>query len=72
MAIPGSQNSLGAGRCLTGKPLIWGTAARHLAGRAAAISVIPTKNDIIIILLAKLKDDVMPDTLDESLSEEII
>jgi len=44
---------------------------RHLAGRAA-IYVTPTVNDIIMILLAKLKDDVMPDTLDKSLLEEII
>jgi len=65
------QNSPGARIFLTGRPYIRGEVERHLAG-AATRSITPTKDDIIIFLRAKLKEDTMPDAMDESLSEEIM
>jgi len=66
------QNSPGARIFLTGRPHIRGEVERHLAGRVASRSITPTKDDIIIFLRAKLKEDTMPDAMDESLSEEIM
>ena len=66
------QNSPGARIFLTGRPHIRDEVERHLAGRAATRSITPAKDDIIIFLRAKLKEDTMPDAMDESLSEEII
>ena len=66
------QNSPGVGIFLTGRPHIRGEVDRHFSGRAATRSITPTKDDIIIFLRAKLKEDTMPDAMDESLSEEII
>ena len=45
---------------------------RHLAGRVAAVSISPTKDDIIKFLRAKLKEDIAPDAMDKSLEEDII
>ena len=66
------QKSQGARIFLTGRPHIRGEVDRHLAGRAATRSITPTKGDIIIFLRAKLKEDTMPEAMDESLEEEII
>ena len=66
------QNSPGARIFLTGRPHILGEVERHLAGRAATRSITPTNDDIIIFLRAKLKEDTIPDAMDESLSEEIM
>ena len=44
----------------------------NLAERAATRTIIPTKDDIIIFLRAKLVEDTMSDAMDESLEEEII
>ena len=66
------QKSPGARIFLTGRPHIRGEVERHLAGRAATRSITPTKDDIIIFLRAKLREDTMPDAMDESLSEEIM
>ena len=57
---------------LTGRPHIRGEIDKHLAGRAATRPIAPTKDDIIIFLQAKLKEDTIPDAMDESLEEEII
>ena len=57
---------------LTGGPDIRGEVDRHLAGRAVTRSITPTNSDITIFLRAKLKEDTMPDAMDESLEEEII
>ena len=57
---------------LTGRPDIRSEVDRHLAERAVTRSITPTNNDIIIFLRAKLKEDTMPDAMDESLEEEII
>ena len=45
---------------------------KHLAGRVAAVSIVPTKDDIIQFLRAKLKADATPDAMDSSLEEDII
>jgi len=66
------QKSPGAQIFLTGRPHIRGEVEKHLGGRVAARSITPTKGDIIIFLQAKLKEDTMPDAMDENLEEEII
>jgi len=44
----------------------------HLAGRVVAISITPSKDDIVRFLRAKLKEDPTPDAMDHSLEEDII
>ena len=66
------QKSPGARVFLTGRPHVGGEVERHLAGRAATRSITPTKGDIVIFLRAKLREDTMPDAMDESLEQEII
>ena len=66
------QKSQGARIFLTGRPHIRGEVDKHLAGRAATRSITPTKGDIIIFLRAKLKEDTMPEAMDEGLEDEII
>jgi len=57
---------------LTGRPHTQGDVERYLAGRAATRSIAPATNDITIFLREKLKEDTIPDAMDESLEEEII
>lgn len=57
---------------LTGRPHIWADVEKHLAGRAAAKSITPTKDDIVIFIRAKLKEDTMPDVMNKSLEDGII
>ena len=66
------QKSHGARLFLTGRPHIRGEVDKHLAGSAWTRSITPTKNDITTFLREKLKEDTMPDAMDESLQEEII
>jgi len=66
------QKSPGARIFLTGRPHIQGEVNKHLPGRATTRSIIPTRNDIIIFLRAKLRGDTMPDAMDEGLEEEIV
>ena len=66
------QNSPTARILLTGRPHIRGEIDKHLPGRAATIAIIPSKDDIIIFLRAKLTEDTIPDAMDENLEEEII
>ena len=66
------QKSRGARIFLTGRPHIRGEVDKHLAGRAATRSITPTKDDIIIFLRAKLKEDTMPEAMDKGLEEEIM
>jgi len=66
------QKSPGARIFLTGRPHIGGEVERHLAGRVATRSITPTKGDIVIFLRAKLREDTVPDAMDESLEQEII
>ena len=66
------QKSPGARIFMTGRPHIRGEVEKHLAGSVATRSLTPTKNDIITFLRAKLREDTIPDAMDESLEEEII
>ena len=66
------QKSPGARIFLTGRPHIRAEVDKHLSGRVATRSITPTKNDIVIFLREKLKEDTMPDAMDKSLEEEII
>ena len=45
---------------------------KHLAGRVVAVSIVPTKDDIVRFLRAKLREDTTPDAMDDSLEEDII
>jgi len=66
------QESPGARLFMTGRQHILGEVEKHLGGRVATRSITATKNDIITFLRAKLKEDTIPDAMDESLEEEII
>ena len=66
------QKSPGARIFLTGRSYIQSEVGKHLAGRAATRSITPAKDDIIILLRVKLKEDTMPDAMDKSLEEEIL
>jgi len=57
---------------MTGRPHILGEVEKHLGGITATSSITPTKNDIAIFLRAKLKEDTIPDAMNESLEQEII
>ena len=45
---------------------------KHLARKVVAVSITPTKDDIIRFLRAKLREDTTPDAMDNSLEEDII
>ena len=66
------QKATGTRLFLTGRPHIRDEVERHLGGRAVTRSITPTKYDIITFLRAKLREDTMPDAMDENLEEEII
>ena len=57
---------------LAGRLHIQDEVEKHLAGRVAAVSVTPTKDDIIQFLRARLGEDTIPDAMDKSLKEDII
>jgi len=57
---------------LAGRLHIRDEVEKHLAGRAVAVSVTPTKDDIIQFLRARLGEDTIPDAMDKSLEEDII
>jgi len=62
----------GARLFLTGRQHIEGEVEKHLAGRAVTRSITPTNDDIVIFLRAKLKEDTIPEAMDESLEGEIM
>jgi len=66
------QKSPGVRLFMTGRQHIMDEVEKHLGGRVATCSITPTKNDIITFLRTKLKEDTIPDAMDESLEEEII
>ena len=66
------QKSPGARLFMTGRQHIAGEVEKHLGGRVATVSITPTENDITTLLRAKLKEDTIPDAMDESLEEEIV
>ena len=45
---------------------------KHLAGGLVALSIAPTKDDIIRFLKAKLQEDTTPEAMDKGLEEDII
>jgi len=57
---------------LAGRLHVWDEVEKHLAGGAVALSIAPTKDDIIRFLKAKLKEDTTPEAMDKSLEEDII
>ena len=57
---------------LTGRPHIRDEVGEHLAGRAVAVSITPTEDDIIRFLRAKLREDTRLDAMDASLEKDII
>ena len=66
------QKSPGARIFLTGRQHIRAEVEKHLAGRAATRSITPTKDDTVAFIRAKLKEDPIPDAMDQSLEEEVI
>ena len=66
------KKSPGARIFLTGRQHIRGEVEKHLAVRAAIRPITPTKDDIVVFIRAKLKEDTIPDAMNESLEEEII
>ena len=66
------RGSPGTRLFMTGRQHILGEVEKHLGGRAATLCITPTKDDIIAFLRAKLKEDTVPDAMDENLEEEII
>ena len=57
---------------LAGRLQIRDEVEKHLAGRVVAVSIVPTKDDIVRFLREKLKKDATPDAMDKSLEAEII
>ena len=66
------QNSPGARIFLTGRPDLRNAVDNYLDGRAAAGSITPTKNGIVIFPRAKPNGDTIPDAIYKSLEEDII
>ena len=66
------RNSPGARIFMTGRPHILGEVEKNLRGRIETRSITPTKHDIVTFLRAKLREDTMPDAMNESLEQEII
>ena len=66
------HKSLSTGIFLAGRLHVRDQVEEHLAGKVAAVSVTPTKGDIIRFLRAKLREDTVPDAMDNSLEEDII
>ena len=57
---------------LAGRLQIRDEVEKHLSGRVVAVSIIPTRDDIVRFLRAKLKNDATPDAMDKSLEADII
>jgi len=67
----GLQMSPGIRIFLAGRAHVRDEVEKHLAGSAVAVSITPTKSDIIRFPRAKLKEDITSDAMDKGL-EEII
>ena len=57
---------------LAGRLHIRDEVEKHLSRRVVAVSVTPTKDDIIQFLRARLGEDTIPDAMDKTLEEDII
>ena len=57
---------------VTGRPYILADVEKALAGQVICVSIVPNKGDIIEYLRARLSEDDIPDSMDESLEAEIL
>ena len=57
---------------ITGRPHIRAEIDKRLAGRAASVSLGPSKGDIVEYLRVRLDEDITPDAMEESLEAEIL
>ena len=57
---------------LAGRLQIRDEVEKHLSGRVVTVSIIPTKDDMVRFLRAKLKKDARLDAIDKSLEADII
>jgi len=57
---------------LAGRLHVQDEVENHLGGKVAAVSITPTRRDIIRFLRAKLSEDTRPDAMNERLEEDII
>ena len=57
---------------LAGRLQIRDEVEKHLAGRVVTVCIIPTKDDMVRFLRAKLKKDATPDAMDKSFEADII
>ena len=57
---------------LAGRLQIRDEVEKYLTGRVVTVSIIPTKDDMIRFLRAKLEKDATPDAMDKSLEADII
>jgi len=57
---------------ITGRPHIRAEIEKRLAGRAANVSLGPSKDDIAEYLRVRLDEDITPDAMEESLEAEIL
>jgi len=64
--------SSGARILVTGRPHVRADIEGHHAGRVTCVSVGPARDDIIIFLRVRLREDETPDAMDEGLEAEIL
>ena len=66
------ERSPGTRIFVTGRPHVRVEMEKRLPGRITSVSICPTKGDIIEYLRFRLREDDMPDAMDESLEAEIL
>jgi len=66
------QKSPGIRIFMTGRPHIQAEIGRRLSGRVANIAITPRKGDIIEYLQTRLKEDMNPDAMDNTLEADIL
>jgi len=66
------RKSPGGGIFLAGRLHVRDEVEKHFCGRVVAVSITPTKGDIIQFLRAKLREDTAPDAMDKSLKGDIL
>ena len=66
------EKSPGSRIFVTGRPHIRSEIETRLAGRVTAVSVGPTRDDIVRFLRVRLSEDETPDAMDESLEADIL
>lgn len=66
------RKSPSGGIFLAGRLHVRDEVEKHFGGRVAAVSITPTKGDMIRFLRAKLREDTVPDAMDKSLKGDIL